>query len=85
LYWEFPAYGGQQAIRFGDWKAIRTGLKKQKTVTSVQLYNLKTDLGEKNNIAENHPEIVKKASDIMQTARTESELFPFPEIYSRDI
>ena len=23
LYWEFPAYGGQQAIRQGKWKAIR--------------------------------------------------------------
>lgn len=85
LYWEFPAYGGQQAVRFGDWKAIRTGLKKHNSDTSVQLYDLKKDLGEKNNVAEKHPDIVKKVSDIMQTTRTESELFPFPEIYSRDI
>jgi len=23
LYWEFPAYKGQQAVRFGNWKAVR--------------------------------------------------------------
>ena len=25
LYWEFSPHGGQQAIRFGKWKAIRKG------------------------------------------------------------
>jgi len=85
LYWEFPAYGGQQAVRFEDWKAIRTGLKKQKSNTSVQLFNLKDDIGEKNNVVDAHPEIVKRAKEIMKTARNESELFPFPEIYSKEI
>ncbi len=28
LYWEFPEYQGQQAIRMGDWKGIRKDIKK---------------------------------------------------------
>ncbi|NOR15444.1 MAG: sulfatase-like hydrolase/transferase, partial [Candidatus Aminicenantes bacterium] len=27
LYWEFLGYGGQQAVRMGNWKAVRTGLR----------------------------------------------------------
>jgi len=26
LYWEFPGYGGQQAVRLGHWKAVRRGI-----------------------------------------------------------
>src|SRR6185437_9440827 len=28
LYWEFPQYGGQQAVRLGKWKAIRLDVLK---------------------------------------------------------
>src|SRR5262249_42708448 len=28
LYWEFPGYGGQQAVRLGDWKGVRQNLAK---------------------------------------------------------
>lgn len=83
LYWEFPAYGGQQAVRMGNWKAIRTGLKRKNADTSIQLYNLKNDMGEKNNVADRHPEVVEQFREIMRSARTESELFPLPEINSR--
>ncbi len=79
LYWEFPAYGGQQAVRMGDWKGVRSGLKKKNSDKSIRLYNLKDDIGEKNNVAAAHPEIVQKIREIMKTARSESKLFPFPE------
>ena len=26
LYWEFTGYGGQQAVRMGDWKAVRQNM-----------------------------------------------------------
>ncbi len=38
LFWEFPEYGGQVAIRMGDWKLIRENLKNEKKPT-LELYN----------------------------------------------
>ena len=76
LYWEFPAYGGQQAIRKGNYKAIRTGLNKNPDA-KVQLYNLSEDIAESNNIAVEHPEMVKNLTRLMRDARTPSPTFPF--------
>jgi arylsulfatase A-like enzyme len=76
LYWEFHERGGRQAVRKGDWKLVKYNvLDPEKTTT--ELYNLSTDLGEENNVAEQHPEIVKELSEIMKNARTESEVFTF--------
>ncbi|MFQ6038633.1 MAG: sulfatase-like hydrolase/transferase [Candidatus Aminicenantales bacterium] len=68
LYWE---YQGRQAVRMGDWKAHRKAPD-----GPIELYNLKQDIGEAHDIAEQHPEIVQKIKAIMQEARTPSELFP---------
>ncbi len=67
LYWEL---NGQQAIRTGDWKAVRIKLGK------IELYNLAEDIGEKNNLADKHPDIVKRMAQMFETVRTESEVFP---------
>ena len=83
LYWEFPAYGGQQAVRMGDWKAVRTGLKNDAADHAVQLYNLSTDGSESRDVAGQHPDVVRRAQEIMVSARSESELFPFHEIHTR--
>ncbi len=65
LYWEFPAYGGQQAVRLGDWKGIRKNI--QKDSMHIALYNLKTDLREQNDVAAENPEIVEKIKAIMES------------------
>ncbi|MGB2906255.1 MAG: arylsulfatase [Candidatus Aminicenantaceae bacterium] len=83
LYWEFPSYGGQQAVRLGDWKAVRTRLLQDDAEHSIQLYNLHEDGSESRNVAVDHPEVVGRAREILSSARTESELFPFPEIHTR--
>jgi len=83
LYWEFPGYSGQQAVKMSNWKGIRTNLKKKNMDSSIQLYNLEEDIGEKNNVASQHPEIVEKIKKIMIQEHTESELFPFPEILNK--
>lgn len=80
LYWEYPASGGQQAVRMGDWKGVRQNLMRKEGDRSIQLYNLQDDIGEQNNVADNHPEIVKKIQEIMKTARIPSEEFPFPAL-----
>lgn len=77
LYWEFPSYRGQQAIRMGRWKGIRTNLFRQDADHSLQLYDLETDIGEQNNLAEHHPEIVQTMLETMRNARVPSDHFPF--------
>jgi arylsulfatase len=74
LYWEFPGYGGQQAVRMGEWKAVRQNMNKGKIVT--ELYNLKEDAGEKNNLAAHHQDIVAKLERIMVDEHTPSKVFP---------
>ncbi len=80
LYWEFPAYGGQQALRMGDWKAVRQNLMRKQGERSIQLYNLANDIGETRDVADEYPNIVKKMQELMQTARVPSDLFPFPAL-----
>jgi len=63
LYWEFPEYGGQIAIRMGDYKLIRKNLKNQEE-PSLELYNLIGDPAELSNIVDKHPELVQKALEI---------------------
>jgi arylsulfatase A-like enzyme len=75
LYWEFHEQGKKQAVRFGDWKGVRLNVAKNPN-GPIELYNLKQDIGEKNNIAQKHPEIVEKIAGYMKTAWTRSEHWP---------
>ncbi len=74
LYREFPAYGGQQSIRVGDWKAIRQNMNRGDL--TIELYNLAEDVGEQNDVAEDHPEIVERLATMMEQNREPSESFP---------
>ena len=78
LYWEFPAYGGQQAIRAGKWKGIRRGLIGESAKLEMELYDLERDPGESSNVAGQHPEVVENLSTLMRVSRTSSEKFPIP-------
>ncbi|MGL4420457.1 MAG: sulfatase-like hydrolase/transferase, partial [Gemmataceae bacterium] len=71
FYWEFHEKGFKQAVRMEDWKAVRLAPGKP-----LELYNLKTDLGEKTDVAEKNPEVVAKFETYLKTARTESAEFP---------
>lgn len=67
LYWEFPAYEGQQAVRMGDWKALRKGIFKGNM--DLELYNLKTDPREQFDVSAAYPEVVAKIEAIMESER----------------
>jgi arylsulfatase A-like enzyme len=71
LYWEFHERGFQQAVRMGDWKAIRP-----QAGEPLELYDLKTDLGEKTNVVAQHPDVVAKIEAYLKTARTEDPQWP---------
>ena len=78
LYWEFPSYGGQQAIRIGQWKGIRKNLLRG--VSKLKLYNLNDDPKELIDLASSHPEIVLKMEMFLKEAHSvaENEKFKIP-------
>lgn len=52
MYWE---HQGNRAIRYGNWKAIR-----DEAGTEWELYDIVKDRTEKNNLASQHPDVLKK-------------------------
>jgi arylsulfatase A-like enzyme len=71
MYWEFHERGFQQAVRMGNWKAVR--LKKD---APLELYELPNDPHEQINVAAEKPDVVAKIEQYLKTARTESERWP---------
>jgi arylsulfatase A-like enzyme len=73
FYWELHEGKPIQAIRWGDWKAVRP-----KAGGDVELYNLKQDLGETTDLAAKHPDLVAQAVKMMHAARTPHPDWPDP-------
>jgi uncharacterized sulfatase len=71
LYWELHENGVRQALRFGDWKVLRSGAG-----SPVELYGLKTDLRETNNLAATQPQLVKQAEKWLYQARVDAPQWP---------
>ncbi|MGB5434723.1 MAG: arylsulfatase [Maribacter sp.] len=82
LLWEFPSYGGQVAIRMGDWKVVRQHLKDNKEEATLELYNLRSDPMETTNVANEYPDILKNAARIFKEERTtpEMDIFKIPAL-----
>jgi arylsulfatase len=87
LYREFPSRGGQQSIRIGDWKGVRTNLnpnrkqdKNAKPDLHIALYNLKTDIAESKDVSAQHPKIVAHMEKLMREQHVPSEEFPLPAL-----
>ncbi len=74
LYWEFTEQGGKQAVRKGKWKAVRLNVSKDADAP-IELYDLSEDIGETNNIADRHPDVVRQMRRIMQESHMESDVF----------
>jgi len=78
LYWEFPAYGGQQAVIAGNWKAVRQNLAKG--VVTTELYDLAADENETTNVAAKHPDILARMEKLLKEQHTPSRDFPLQAI-----
>ena len=76
LYWEIQegrsVKGFKQATRFGNWKAVRMA-NSHKT----ELYDLSTDVSEKNDVSKQHPDLVKKANEILKKESIKNPHFPY--------
>ncbi|HMI04591.1 MAG TPA: arylsulfatase [Pedobacter sp.] len=71
LYWQFNEAGLKEALTKGDWKLIR--FKKKGSPEKLELYNLKSDIAEKTNIAAKNPVLVKTLYALMKKAKMPSE------------
>jgi arylsulfatase A-like enzyme len=79
LNWEFqldgwfrkmPDGGFRQSARINNWKGVRYGINSE-----TELYDLNTDISERNNIAGEHPEMVKQMNELFDQ-RSETPGFP---------
>ncbi|MBW8351378.1 sulfatase-like hydrolase/transferase [Bacillus sp. IITD106] len=70
LFWE---YSGQLAIRKGNWKLVLDGKLdfSRKQADTVHLSNLDHDPGERENLSEKHPEIVKELKENIEKWKKE--------------
>ena len=68
IYWE---HEGNRAIRVGDYKLVAKGAK-----SPWQLYNLKRDRSEQNDLAEKNPEQVKKLADMWNAYAERADVLP---------
>lgn len=79
LFWHYPHYGNQggspsAAVRYGDWKLIEFFEDNH-----VELYNLKIDISEKNDLSTTMPEKVKELRDMLHNWQKSVEArFPTP-------
>lgn len=79
LYWDYGHCRGKayaQAVRLDAWKGVRSA-----RTGVVELYDLSRDIGEVNDVASTHPEIVKRIGDIMDRAVTPSPRYMIGTIY----
>ncbi|MCR9197811.1 MAG: arylsulfatase [Planctomycetaceae bacterium] len=63
FYWELHTGNPIQAARFGDWKAVRNGIDRP-----VEIYNLKNDAAESQDLADQRNDLVQRAEEIFSAA-----------------
>ena len=63
LYWEAHEKGYQQAVRMGAWKGVKLAASQP-----LELYQLTQDPGEKQNVAGDNPEIVKRLENYIKAS-----------------
>jgi arylsulfatase A-like enzyme len=71
FYWELHEQASLQAVRFGDWKAVRNGPS-----APIELYDLKADPGESRDLAGERPELVARAGALIKAAHRDDPNWP---------
>jgi len=74
LYWEFHELSGRQAVRCLNWKLIKLKVGTPEPVT--ELYDLDKDPSEKNNVAAQNENIVKKLENLIKQAHQKNKDWP---------
>ncbi|MFK7909354.1 MAG: arylsulfatase [Akkermansiaceae bacterium] len=76
LMWE---HFGKAAIRHGDWKLVRLGANKD-----WELYDIKKDRSELNNLAQQNPQKAKELAELWTKHAHRTRIFPAPERRKRN-
>jgi arylsulfatase A len=75
MVWAFTEYGGQVAVRIGDFKLVRQGLKTG-TPGPWEVYDLALDPGETNDLATEREDLIREAGNLLRREVTENQVFP---------
>ena len=75
MLWVFPEYGGQVAVRVGDFKLVRQNLKTQ-SPGAWEIYDLSRDQAETSDIVGTRPDLVSQAEEILRREVAENRVFP---------
>lgn len=73
IYFEFPEKTGQVAVRMGDWKGVKSNMKKDKNA-HWEVYNLASDVNETKDVAAQHPELAVKFETILKKEHRNSQI-----------
>ncbi|MBI1226880.1 MAG: sulfatase-like hydrolase/transferase [Bacteroidetes bacterium] len=65
LYFEFPERSGQVAIRMGNWKGVKSNMKKDKNA-AWEVFDLENDPAETTDLAAQQPDLVQEFETILQ-------------------
>lgn len=71
FYWELHEGPVLQAVRFGNWKAVRPGQN-----AAIQLFDLERDAAESSDLASSQPRLVAKAESLLKLARVDDPNWP---------
>lgn len=75
MVWVFPEYGGQAAVRLGQFKVIRQGLK-TKMPGPWEVYDIDADPGEQHNLANDRRDLVREAEMILRREMDDNAVCP---------
>ena len=75
MVWVFPEYGGQVAVRTGEFKIVRQGLK-TKTPGAWEVYDLSKDQAEATDLATQRTDLIQQAEEILRREVANNPIFP---------
>ncbi len=75
MVWVFPEYTGQVAVRMGDFKVVRQGLR-TKTPGPWEVYDLAQDRGEKRDLAATRGDLIREARAVLAREMAPNPVFP---------
>lgn len=75
MLWVFPEYGGQVAVRIGDFKVMRRDLNTKKP-GPWQVFDLAKDPNETTDVSVDHRELIAQAAELLQRETSPNKVFP---------
>jgi arylsulfatase A len=75
MIWVYPEYGGQVALRLGNFKLVRQKLK-TKSPGPWEVYHLSRDPSEAHDIAATQADLITEAEEILRREVSPNSVFP---------